>query len=58
MGLNLFLLQYRRMVLAIWGGYGLPGWRDITAGLGLGGDEGSGEDGGGSWLGLGRLVGV
>ena len=29
----------------------------MVAGLGLGGDDGSGEDGGGSWLGLGRLVG-
>ena len=31
------------------------GWRDITAGLGLGGGDGSGQDGGGSWLGLGCL---
>ena len=29
----------------------------MAAGLGLGGGEGSEEDGGGSWLGLGRLVG-
>ena len=39
-------------------GWLLPsGWRDITACLGLDGGEGSGEDSGGSWLGLGRLVG-
>ena len=31
------------------------GCRDIAAGLGLGGGEDSGEDGGGSWLGLGCL---
>ena len=29
----------------------------MAAGLGLGGGDGSGEDSGGSWLGLGRLVG-
>ena len=27
----------------------------MAAGLGLGGDDGSGENGGGSWLGLGCL---
>ena len=29
----------------------------MATGLGLGGGDGSGEDGGGSWLGLGGLVG-
>ena len=29
----------------------------MAAGLGLGGGDGSGEDGGGSWLGLGGLAG-